>query len=76
MCVSIYIVPVLINLSIFLSVFKVSSKEIKLLRWDSNFMRTWFNCPPQQKTLDIILDSFDSLLGTFLRNHFQLSNLS
>ena len=39
-------------------------------------MRTWFNCPPQQKTLDIILDSFDSLLGTFLRNHFQLSNLS
>ena len=46
MCVYIYIIPILIYLSIFLSIFKVSSKEIKLLLSYSSSMLTWCNWQP------------------------------
>ena len=45
-CACIYIIPILTYLSIFLSTFKISSKEIKLL-FDSSFMLTWCNWAPK-----------------------------
>ena len=47
-CVWIYIIPDSNYLSIFLSISKISSKEIKLLLFDSTFMLTWCKCSPKQ----------------------------
>ena len=35
------------NLSVYLSISKVSGKEIKLLLFDSSFMLNWCNWPPK-----------------------------
>ena len=49
----IYIIPVLRYLSVFIFVFKVSSKEIKLLLFDSSFMLCWSFGHPNNQTLEI-----------------------
>ena len=46
MCVCICIIPILIYLSIFLSIFQVSCKEIKWIPFYSSFMLTWYSWSP------------------------------
>ena len=46
MCVCICIIPVLIYLPIFLSIFQVSCKEIKWIPIYSSFMLTWYSWSP------------------------------
>ena len=43
----IYIIPILIHLSIILSVVEVPSKEIKQLFFYSSFMLSWCNWSPK-----------------------------
>ena len=88
MWVCIYIIPILIYLSIFLSIFEVSIKEIKLLLSDSSFMLNWCSWPPKytntgnlQCDLIMFIRHYSYAPNifhiTFLDNsHFQLSDLS
>ena len=52
-CVCMYVIPTLIYLSNFLYIFKVSSKEIKLLLFDSSFMQLGAIDCPNKRTLEL-----------------------